>query len=54
MPFEDLHGDNIDRISMSTGNLYVHIPLVDYPQRGGKLKLSFSLQSNNKGWYISH
>lgn len=48
-PYQSYEGGNIDHINMANGNLYVHIPLVDYPQRGS-LKLSFGLDSNNKSW----
>jgi RHS repeat-associated protein len=51
-PYESLQGGSIDTITMSSGGLYVHIPLLNYPQRGGVLKLSFSLQSNNKTWWV--
>ncbi len=42
--------DNIDTVSMANGNLYVHIPLVSYPQRGKELALSYSLRYNAKYW----
>jgi RHS repeat-associated protein len=52
VPFGTYEGGDIDRIDVITGNLFVHIPLLSYPQRGS-LKLSFSLQSNNKGWVVA-
>jgi RHS repeat-associated protein len=45
------HGD-IDHVNLANGNVFARIPLVSYPQRGGKLKLSFSAVANNKGWRI--
>ncbi len=51
-PFESLHGGDIDAVNLGTGNLYVHIPLAAYPQRGSVLTLSFSLLSNNKSYYV--
>jgi len=42
------HGD-IDSISLSNGNVILHIPIASYPQRG-KLDLSFSIIYNNKAW----
>src|SRR5260370_10390899 len=52
-PYQLYEGGQIDRIGVTNGNLYIHIPLLNYPQRG-ILRLSFSLQSNNKGWAITH
>ena len=49
-PHESFSGGNFDDVSLNNGNLFVHIPLVDYAQRGGRLKLSFSLQGNIKDW----
>src|SRR6266852_2483386 len=39
-------GGDIDTVSMTSGNVYVHIPLISYPQRG-KLRLSYSLIFNS-------
>src|SRR5690348_11576810 len=41
--FRAWSGGNIDKVDVSTGNLQIKIPLIAYPQRGGKLNLSFSL-----------
>ncbi len=38
---------NIDQVTFSNGSLGVDIPLISYPQRGGKLKLDFSLHYFN-------
>lgn len=35
------------------GNVYLNIPLLDYPQRGGRLDLSFKLYFNAKQWYVT-
>jgi YD repeat-containing protein len=43
------YGD-IDAVSMTSGNLLLHIPLLSYPQRGNQLKLSFSINYSNHGW----
>lgn len=45
-PYQSLHGGDIDSINLSNGNLMLHIPLVDYPQRGA-VRLSFSLTYNS-------
>ncbi len=51
-PYGSYMGGNIDTVSLSNGNLMLHMPLVSYPQRGGRLKLSFFLRYNNKGFHI--
>ncbi len=51
-PYGSYHGGDIDSVNLSNGNVTMHAPLVSYPQRGGKLGLSFSLVYNNKGWYV--
>jgi RHS repeat-associated protein len=51
IPFESYYSGGIDQVSMGTGNLYLEIPLLSYPQVG-KVGLSFSLRSSNKGWYV--
>lgn len=50
VPFGSYHGSDIDKVSLQNGNLHVSIPLFALPQRGGQLKLSFSLINNNKIW----
>src|SRR5271155_630318 len=42
---------NIDVVSMTNGNLTIHIPLVSYPQRG-KLDLGYYLVYNNKNYVV--
>src|SRR5215470_11669737 len=46
-------GGNIDKISSSTGALVVNIPLLSYPQRGGKLMLDLALHYENRGAYAT-
>src|ERR1035441_6253661 len=41
-------GGEIDAINPLNGIINVHIPLISYPQRGGKLKLDFSLRQAMK------
>lgn len=48
-PYGSYMGGNIDTVSLTNGNLTLHIPLFSYPQRGGRLNLSFYLRYNNKG-----
>src|SRR5712675_2313760 len=49
-PYGSYMGGNIDTVSLTNGNLMLHIPLVSYPQRGGRLSLAFYLRYNNKGF----
>ena len=51
-PFGAFEHGNIDSVNLVNGNVVVHIPVISYPQRGGKLKMEFSVVANNKGWYI--
>jgi RHS repeat-associated protein len=51
-PFGLYQGGDLDSVSMTNGNLTLHIPLVSYPQRGGKLRLDFFIRYNNKGWHV--
>lgn len=46
-PYGSYEGGDIDSISMVNGNLTLHIPLISFPQRGGKLKASYSIVYNN-------
>jgi YD repeat-containing protein len=50
-PYGSYHGGNIDGISLLNGSLTVKIPLMSYPQRGGKLRLNLSLIYENKGYF---
>ncbi len=49
-PYGSYQGGNIDAVSLTNGNLSLQIPLVSYPQRGGKLVFAFFIRYNNKGW----
>lgn len=42
-PYGSYHGGDIDSISMANVQPTIHIPLISYPQRGGKLKVDFSV-----------
>jgi RHS repeat-associated protein len=52
VPASSLQVADIDSVNLGTGNVFVKIPLVSYPQRGGKLRLAFSFYDTNKNWYI--
>ena len=52
-PYGAYHGGNIDTISMANGNLTLNIPLISYPQRGGKLHVGFSLVYHNPVYVLN-
>jgi len=52
-PYGSYHGGNIDTVSLGNGSLAVDIPIISYPQRGGKLKLDFSLHYFNWAYTAS-
>lgn len=43
-PYGAYSGGDIDTVSLTNGTLDVHIPFLSYPQRGGKLKFSYTLR----------
>jgi RHS repeat-associated protein len=49
-PYGSFEGGAIDSVSMTNGDLNLHIPLVSYPQRGGKLSLGFFVRYQNGGY----
>ena len=51
-PYRSYQSGNIDTISLWNRQLNVDIPLISYPQRGGKLPLNFVLHYADLGnWY---
>jgi RHS repeat-associated protein len=50
-PYGSYNEGNIDTVNIGNGALSVNIPLMSYPQRGGKLKLDFSLVYFNGSSY---
>jgi hypothetical protein len=40
-PFGTYQGSNIDFVNTTTGKVHVHIPLLSYPQRGGRLHADY-------------
>src|SRR5258708_7542794 len=51
-PYGAYHGGDIDSVSMVNGSLQVRIPLISFPQRGGRLKANISLMY--QGPYYTH
>src|SRR5437762_7541429 len=50
-PYDSIDGGPLDSISLTTGGLSLHIPLVSFPQRGD-LNLTFAIRASNKQWWI--
>jgi RHS repeat-associated protein len=50
-PYQSYDAGNVDSVSLLNGNLYVHIPLVSYPQRGS-LNFGYAITYNDKNWYV--
>jgi hypothetical protein len=50
LPYGAYHGGNLDQVNLSNGHLELRVPIKDYPQRGGKLKLTFIARYNNLVW----
>ncbi len=46
-PYGDFYGGDIDQVSLSSGKLILNIPLICYTQRGGKIKVCFSVRWQN-------
>jgi RHS repeat-associated protein len=46
-PYGASSGGDFDKVDLANGKLNVTIPLLSYPQRGGKLKLGFTVQWNS-------
>src|SRR5713226_9452017 len=51
-PFGSYHGGDIDVVELLNGKLDLHAPLLSYPQRGGKLPMSFTLRYDNPAPWI--
>jgi RHS repeat-associated protein len=47
MPFQSYAGGDMDSVNIGTGVLSLHIPLVSFPQRGGKLHLAYRIYFSN-------
>ena len=51
VPFGSYDGGDFDSINLFTGNLAIHIPLFNYPQRG-TLPGQVDIVSNTKNFYV--
>jgi RHS repeat-associated protein len=52
-PYRSYQGGAIDHVAIWSRQLNVDIPIISYPQRGGKLQLSFVLHYANLGSYYN-
>lgn len=52
-PFAEYVPSEIDNVNPANGNLFLKIPLVSFPQRGGKLRLDYYIYYNDKQWSFS-
>src|SRR5437016_5666651 len=51
--FGSYHGGEVDAVSLSNGNVLYKIPLLSYPQRGGRLGIEYFLAGNAKKWQVA-
>lgn len=49
-PYGSYHAGDIDVVNLENGKVELHIPLVEYVQRGGKLKLRFEVRYTPGLW----
>jgi RHS repeat-associated protein len=49
-PYGSYHGGDIDQVNVSNNHLELRLPLLSYPQRGTRLKLSFTGLFHNPVW----
>jgi RHS repeat-associated protein len=49
-PYGSFHGGDLDQVNLSNGHLELRIPILSYPQRGGRLKLNFIVRYHNAVW----
>lgn len=49
-PYATYIPSEIDNINPANGNIFVKIPILGYPQKGGKLRLNYYIYYNDKQW----
>src|SRR6266700_494262 len=52
-PYGSYQGSDIDTVNLSNGHVDLQLPIVGYPQRGGKLGLNFMVRYDASHWYES-
>ena len=50
--FGSYQSGDLDTVNLQTGNLMFHVPVLSYPQRGGKISVNFLLQGSSKNWQV--
>ena len=50
--FGSYQGGSFDTVNLQNGNLMFHAPFFSYPQRGGKLGMSYVLTGSSKNWQV--
>lgn len=53
IPFQSYDVNDIDSINLQNGNLSIRVPLLNYPQVGGILKVAFGLSYESKQDYAA-
>jgi len=48
-PFQSYDG-TVDAVNVATGQLSLHIPIVSFPQRGGRLHLNYQIVPRQRKW----
>jgi hypothetical protein len=49
-PYATYIPSEIDNINPANGNIFIKIPLLGYPQKGGKLRMNYYIYYNDKQW----
>jgi YD repeat-containing protein len=49
-PYATYIPSDIDNVNPANGNIFLKIPLLGYPQKGGKLRLNYYIFYNDKQW----
>ena len=52
VPFRSYNGGDLDSVNLATGAVSLHIPLVSFPQRGGKLRLDYQISYSPNTAYV--
>jgi hypothetical protein len=53
-PYESYNPGSVDKVDNFSGNLSFDIPLISYPQKGGKLKLGFSIHYQSGPAFVEY
>jgi hypothetical protein len=53
-PYAEYTPSQIDNVNPVNGNVFLKLPLASFPQRGGKLRLDYSVYYNDKQWQVAN